>query len=91
MPPRPHRRRRPGRAARHVSPQNDMDPPPDVKHVVLFAATGGGSLLLVECADGTLRILRDEQPVDGCHWDPTEMSQAAGTFHRMVRELGRQD
>ena len=66
-----------------------MDPQAEVKHVVLFAVVGQGILTLVECADGSLRVMRDEQPVDGCRWDPHEMTEAAGTFHRMRTELER--
>jgi len=64
-----------------------MDPQPEVKHVVLFAAVGRASLTLVECADGSLRVMRDERPVDGCRWDADQMPIAAAAFHRMRKEL----
>jgi len=64
-----------------------MDSSPEVKHVVLFAATGRGILTLVECADGSLRVMRDERQVEGCRWDAGQMAEAAAAFHRMRKEL----
>ena len=57
-----------------------MDPGAEVKHVVLVAVVGRGTLTLVECADGSLRVMRDEQLVDGCRWEAHQMTEAAAGF-----------
>ena len=63
-----------------------MDTQPEIKHVLLYASLRPGSLLLAECADGMLRLLRDERPVEGGTWGSHEVQQAAATFHRMVAQ-----
>ena len=67
-----------------------MEPQPEVKHVILFAALGSGTLMLAECADGALRLLRDDTPLDGCKWDYDQIKEAAAAFHRTVAQ-SRQD
>ena len=62
------------------------DPQPEIKHVLLYASLRPCSLMLVECADGTLRLLRDDHPVDGAKWESHEIQQAAAAFHRMVAQ-----
>ncbi len=67
-----------------------MEPQPEVKYVMLFAAVGSGTLMLAECADGTLRLLRDDVPVDGCRWQYDQIKEAAAAFHRTAAQA-RQD
>jgi hypothetical protein len=68
-----------------------MNPPSEVKHVVLFAALAPGTLILAECADGSLRLLRDDTPLDGCHWPHDQLKEAAATFHRLAAEARREN
>ena len=58
-----------------------------VKHVFLYAALDRGHLTLVECDDGTLRILRDEQPVAECRWEKADMDAAAARFRELAARL----
>ena len=64
-----------------------MEPTPAVKHVLLYAALRPGSLVLAECADGSLRIFRDDRPIDSSRWENHETPTAAAAFHRMVAQL----
>jgi hypothetical protein len=64
-----------------------MEPHAEVKQVILYAALPGGSLILAECADGSLRLLRDELPVLGCRWAPDQVTEAAAAFHQMAAKL----
>ena len=64
----------------------DMEPH-EVKQVILYAALGKGSLILAECGDGSLRLLRDDLPVLGCRWEPGEITEAVAAFHRMAGQL----
>lgn len=64
-----------------------MEPQTVVKHVLLYAALRPGSLMLAECADGSLRLLRDDRPLEGGRWEAHEAESAAATFHRMVAQL----
>jgi hypothetical protein len=61
-----------------------MEPQLEIKHVILFAPLRPGSLMLVECADGSLRVLRDELPVDGCRWGHDQIEEAAAEFRRLA-------
>ena len=63
-----------------------MEPPVEIKHVLLFTAAGGG-LMLAECADGSLRLFRGEQPLDGCRWDNHQVDAAATEFRRRAAEF----
>jgi hypothetical protein len=67
-----------------------MEPQPEVKHILLFAVVGTGTLVLAECGDGMLRVLRDDAPLDGCCWPYDQIKDAAATFHRLAAQ-GRQD
>jgi hypothetical protein len=58
---------------------------PEIKHVLLFSATGGG-LTLAECADGSLRLFQGERPVDGCRWDNDRLDEAAAEFRRRAAD-----
>lgn len=58
-----------------------------VKHLYLYAALDRGHLSLVQCDDGTLRILLNEQPVPECRWEAAEMNAAAARFHELVARL----
>jgi len=60
----------------------------EVKYVILFAALRAGSLTLAECADGRLRLLHDETPVDGACWEYGQIDAAAAEFRRRVAEDG---
>ena len=64
-----------------------MEPQIEVKHVVLYAALRPGSLVLAECADGSLRLLRDDRPLEGGRWETHEAESAAAAFHKMVAQL----
>ena len=59
----------------------------EIKHVLLYAALRPGSLTLVECVDGSLRLLRDDRPVEGGRWEAHEAESAATAFHRMMAQL----
>ena len=63
-----------------------MDPPPEIKHVLLFCAAGGG-LMLAECSDGSLRLFLNEQPLDGCHWGNHQVNEAAAEFRSRAAAL----
>jgi hypothetical protein len=63
-----------------------MDPQPEIKHVLLFNAAGGG-LILAECTDGSLWLFRGEEPVDGCRWRIEQIDEAAAEFRRRAAEL----
>jgi hypothetical protein len=63
-----------------------MDSPPEIKHVLLYASLRPGSLMLAECADGALRLLRDDRAVDGAQWEPDQVGEAAAAFHRMAAQ-----
>lgn len=63
-----------------------MEPPPEITQVLLFSA-GGGGLMLAECADGSLRLFRNEQPLDGCRWENHQVDEAAAEFRRRAAEL----
>jgi len=65
-----------------------MGPQVEVKYVILFAALRAGSLMLAECADGRLRLLHDEAPVDGACWEYDQVEKAAAEFRRRVAEEG---
>jgi hypothetical protein len=67
-----------------------MEPQFEIKHVMLFAALRPGTLMLVECTDGSLRVLRDELPVEGCRWDYDQVDEAAAGFRRLRAELDGQ-
>src|SRR5215210_7994115 len=54
-----------------------LGPNDGVKHVILYSALQPGNLMLVECNDGSFRILRDEQPVAGCRWESHRVEAAA--------------
>lgn len=58
-----------------------------VKHVYLYAALEPGSLTMVQCGDGSLRILRDDRPVPECHWPGEELEAAAARFHELAARL----
>ena len=64
-----------------------MDPPVEIKHVILYADLRPGGLMLAECADGSLRILRDEKPLEGCRWEYDQVEEAAAEFRRLSAEL----
>ena len=64
-----------------------MEPNVEIKHVLLYAALRPGSLMLAECADGCLRLFRDDRPLDGGRWEGHEVEQAAAAFHKMVAQL----
>jgi hypothetical protein len=63
-----------------------MDEPPEIQHVLLFSAAGGG-LLLAECADGSLRLFQSERPLEGCRWENHQVDEAAAEFRRRAAEL----
>ena len=63
-----------------------MGPQVDVKYVILFAALREGSLMLAECGDGRLRLLRDEAPIEGACWDNHRIDEAAAEFRRLVAQ-----
>jgi hypothetical protein len=67
-----------------------MEPQPEVKHVILFAAVNAGTLVLAECADGSLRLLRDDVPLDGCRWQYDQIKDAVAAFHSAAAKA-RQD
>ena len=64
-----------------------MEPPVQIKHVLLYAAVRPGSLMLAECADGSLRLLRDDHMLDGSRWENDQVKEAAEAFHRLAAEL----
>lgn len=63
-----------------------MEPPVEIRHVILYADLRPGGLMLAECADGSLRILRDENPVHGCCWEHDQIEAAAAEFRRLSAE-----
>ena len=65
-----------------------MGPQVEVKYVILFAALRAGSLMLAECADGHLRLLFDEAPLDGACWEYEQIDAAAAEFRRRVADDG---
>ena len=64
-----------------------MEPQVEIKYVILFAAVCTGTLMLVECVDGSLRLLRDETPIDGVRWDHHQIEEAAAEFRRRLAEM----
>jgi hypothetical protein len=46
-----------------------------------------GDLALAEYADGTIGILRDGKPVEGCRWAVGELEQAVDGFTQLQRRL----
>ena len=58
-----------------------------VKHVILYAALNPGNLTLVECHDGSFRVLHDERPVPGCRWEPHHLETAVAKFREMSARL----
>jgi hypothetical protein len=46
-----------------------------------------GDLALAEYADGTIGILRDGTPVDGCRWALGDLEQAVNGFTALQRQL----
>ena len=46
-----------------------------------------GDLALAEYADGTIGILRDGQPVEGCRWALGQLEQAVDRFTALQRQL----
>jgi hypothetical protein len=64
-----------------------MEPQFQIKHVILYAALRPGTLMLVECSDDSLRVLRDELPVEGCRWENDQVEEAAGEFRRLAAQL----
>ena len=64
-------------------------PPVVVKHIYLYAALDAGALTLVECTDGTLRILRDDRPVPDCRWAAEDHEAAASRFRELAARLRR--
>ena len=67
-----------------------MEPQVEVKYVILFAALRTGSLMLAECADGSLRLLRGETPIPDARWEYHQIEEAAEAFRKRVAELGAQ-
>ena len=64
-----------------------METNPPIKHVLLYAALRPGSLMLAECADGSLRLLHDDRPLEGGRWEAHEAESAAAAFHKTVAQL----
>ena len=58
-----------------------------VKHVILYAALRPGNLTLVECNDGSFRILRDERPIPECRWEAHEVEIAVKAFRALSAKL----
>ena len=58
-----------------------------VKHVILYAALEPGHLALVECDDGSFRVLHDDRPVPGCRWEPHHLETAVTKFREMSARL----
>jgi hypothetical protein len=58
-----------------------------VKVVFFHVQLGDGKLTLVEMTDGSLRILRDDKPLDGCCFARSELSLAAARFWEVRNQL----
>jgi len=54
-----------------------------VRHVLFYVPTKPGNLILAEMGDGSLCILRNDQPVPDCRWKGADMVKAVAHFHEM--------
>ena len=59
-----------------------------VKHVIFYCALRPGNLTLVECDDGSFRVLRDERPLPECRWENHELDAAIRRFRELASHLG---
>ena len=57
--------------------------PTTVRHVLFYVPLKPGNLMLCEMDDGSLRILKNDEPVDGYRWDAGDMVRAVETFHQI--------
>ena len=65
-----------------------MEPHFVVTHIIFYSALNPGNLTLVECDDGSIRILRNERPVPGCVWESHQLEPAVQRFRALVAQLG---
>ena len=61
-------------------------PEQKVRHVLFYVPLRPGNLMLAEMDDGSLCILRDDEPLQAC-WEHGEMTKALAEFERMRAEL----
>jgi hypothetical protein len=60
-----------------------------VKHIIFCCALRPGNLTLVECADGSFRVLRDERPLPKCRWESQDLDAAVTRFRELAAQFGR--
>ena len=59
-----------------------------VKHIIFYCALRPGNLMLVECEDGSFRVLRDERPLPKCRWESQDLDAAVTRFRELTAQFG---
>lgn len=62
-----------------------------VRYVLFDVPLHPGNLTLVEMEDGTLRVLMNDEPLAGCHWQPGNVPAAVQKFQQIKSDLVPRD
>lgn len=54
-----------------------------VRQVMFYTALEPGNLMLCECADGQIRLFRDDHPVPGHAWRASAVARAIEAYQEM--------
>jgi hypothetical protein len=58
-----------------------------VKHVMFYAALKpSGNMILAELDDGRFCILRNDRPLEGCLWQPSDVVKAVSKYQELKSE-----